>query len=109
MANLTKAKVFKLTKKEINAYRKFEELKAVVSEFEQERKEALKEYFRELLADDPEADTTYEDENVVITYRKPSTKMIADTSLMKKNNIFDEYSKASHVSDSVTIKVKYDE
>lgn len=100
--SLAKSELFQLTQNEIDTYRKFEELKAIVKEFEQERKEALLEYFRS----NP-ANAAYEDDNVVITYRKPTERRSADVDKMKRDGIFEEYSKTSPVSDSVTIKVKY--
>lgn len=48
-------------------------------------------------------------EGLRITYKEPSTRKVVDTQKLKDEGIYDKYLKISSVSDSVIIKVKYDE
>lgn len=52
--------------------------------------------------------TSYEDDFIKAVYRKPSTRTTIDSKKLKEDmpDIYEEYSKTSNVSSSVSIEVK---
>ena len=51
---------------------------------------------------------TYEDDFIKITYRKASTRTTVDSAKLKKElpDIYEEYSKTSNVSSSISVEAK---
>lgn len=84
----------------IESYRAFQEQKALFEMQEKELKKAL------LEAMEQNGIKSFECEGLRITYKAPSTRVIADTEKMKEHGIFELYSKKSEVKSSVKIELK---
>jgi len=83
---------------------KFEELETRVKAMKAEKDEALKEFLiRNNLTEEG-----FENDDIRITYVRPSTRKVIDSEALKKDGIYDLYTKESKVKDSVRVKVKYE-
>ena len=85
----------------INDYKKFQELKLKMDLAEKEIKQEVKELIESGVAIAPS-------EEIKITYRKASTRTTLDSKKLKEDmpDIFEEYSKTSKVTSSVSINVE---
>lgn len=92
-----------LTPEEIDLLIKFDEIEKRVKVIKDQKDEMLKQYFRENKTKEIETN------RIEIKYKESYIRHDVDKQKMKDEGIYELYLKETPVSDSVTIKVKYDD
>ena len=81
---------------------KFDELEKRVKTMKDAKNESLKEFLKKNGLE------SYEDENIKITYVKPTERTSVDTEKLKAEGLYEMFTKKTSVKDSVRINIKYE-
>ncbi|MBR2680127.1 MAG: hypothetical protein IKE23_05155 [Exiguobacterium sp.] len=94
-----------ISPEDIELLKKFDELEKRVKVV----KDTLKANGYEFLEKNNLLDVGYEQDGVVLSYKRPYTKKMVDTQAMKDQGLYDDFLKDVEVKGSVSITVKYED
>lgn len=96
-----------LSASDIKAIRDYEEAKARYSMVISKNDELIKAFMKKRFEETGE--TTFNQDGLIITYKKPYVRKSVDTEKLKAQGLYDNFIKETDVAESINVKVSYDD